>query len=97
MTDYTTIDGLRIYYREEGPACENENGTRGSEKLPLVLLLHGWGSNTDLFGGIYQLLSSRYRVAAPRRADASRVLCPDKSEYLYDHWNTGSASFAPCQ
>ena len=36
-----TIDGLNIYYRDEGQG-------------PLLIMLHGWGSNVDLFDGIFR-------------------------------------------
>ena len=48
----TTINGIPVYYRDEGHG-------------PLLVLLHGWGSNTDLFDGIYRLVSGKYRVIGP--------------------------------
>ena len=45
------IDGLDIEYTDVG------NGTP-------VLLLHGWGSSFDVFGGIINLLKNRCRVVA---------------------------------
>ena len=43
------IDGLNINYRDEGQG-------------PLLLLLHGWGSNVDLFDGIFKFASKKYHV-----------------------------------
>lgn len=43
------IDGLKINYRDEGEG-------------PLLILLHGWGSNVDLFDGIFKFASKKYRV-----------------------------------
>ncbi len=44
-----TIDGLNIYYRDEGQG-------------PLLIMLHGWGSNVDLFDGIFRFASKKYHV-----------------------------------
>ena len=43
------IDGLKINYRDEGQG-------------PLLILLHGWGSNVDLFDGIFRFASKKYHV-----------------------------------
>ena len=43
------IDGLKINYRDEGQG-------------PLLVLLHGWGSNVDLFDGIFKFASKKYHV-----------------------------------
>ena len=45
----TEIDGLKIYYRDEGEG-------------PLLILLHGWGSNVDLFDGIFRFAADTVRV-----------------------------------
>ena len=45
------LNGLRINY-----ICEGEGA--------LVLLLHGWGANIDLFADTIALLSQKYRVLA---------------------------------
>ncbi|MCR5674627.1 MAG: alpha/beta hydrolase [Lachnospiraceae bacterium] len=50
------IDGLKIHYRDEGSHRDGQ---------PALVLLHGWGANTELFDGIYRLASSRYRVIGP--------------------------------
>lgn len=50
------IDGIKIHYRDEG-------GHRDGQ--PALVLLHGWGSNTDLFEGIYRFASAKYRVIGP--------------------------------
>ncbi|MBE5859982.1 MAG: alpha/beta hydrolase [Butyrivibrio sp.] len=43
------IDGLNIYYRDEGEG-------------PLLVLLHGWGSNVDLFDTIFKFAKKKYHV-----------------------------------
>ncbi len=45
----TEIEGLKINYRDEGEG-------------PLLILLHGWGSNVDLFDGIFRFASKKYHV-----------------------------------
>jgi len=47
----TVIDGLNINYREEGTG-------------PLLVMLHGWGSNIDLFNGVINFASKKYHVVA---------------------------------
>jgi pimeloyl-ACP methyl ester carboxylesterase len=47
----TIINGLNINYIDEG---------QGS----LLILLHGWGSNIDLFSGIVNFCKSKYHVVA---------------------------------
>ena len=46
------IDGLNISYTEEGDG-------------PLVVMLHGWASNCDLYKDVSHFLSKRYHVVAP--------------------------------
>ena len=66
------IDGLTIHYNEEGE--ENQSA---------ILLLHGWGSNSDLFRGIINHLSSNYTVYAldmpgfGKTAEPKTVWCVD--------------------
>ncbi len=45
------INGIKINYSVQGDG-------------PLVVLLHGWGSNIKLFEGIFGLLESKYKVLA---------------------------------
>ncbi len=46
---FAEIDGLKINYRDEGEG-------------PILILLHGWGSNVDLFDGIFKFASKKYHV-----------------------------------
>lgn len=48
----TTIDGLKINYSDVGEG-------------DFVLLLHGWGSNIELFTSMTETLKKKYRVIAP--------------------------------
>ena len=45
------IDGLKIEYTEQGSGAP-------------ILLLHGWGSSKEVFAGIMNTLSDRYRLVA---------------------------------
>ena len=47
----TQIDGIRINYRDEGQG-------------PLLVMLHGWGSNIELFDGIIRFAAAGYHVVA---------------------------------
>ncbi len=47
----TTINGLNINYIDEGEG-------------PLLIMLHGWGSNIDLFAGVVNFARKKYHVVA---------------------------------
>lgn len=47
----TIINGLNINYIDEGQG-------------PLLVMLHGWGSNIDLFAGVISFAKARYHVVA---------------------------------
>ncbi len=47
----TTINGLNINYIDEGEG-------------PLLVMLHGWGSNIDLFAGVVNFTKQKYHVLA---------------------------------
>ena len=47
----TNINGLNINYIDEGAG-------------PLLVMLHGWGSNIDLFSGVISFAKSKYHVVA---------------------------------
>jgi pimeloyl-ACP methyl ester carboxylesterase len=48
------VDGLRIFYREAGPA-----------DAPVVLLLHGFPTSSHMYRDLIPRLAIRYRVIAP--------------------------------
>lgn len=47
----TIINGLNINYIDEGQG-------------PLLVMLHGWGSNIDLFAGVISFAKTKYHVVA---------------------------------
>ncbi|MET3313860.1 poly(3-hydroxybutyrate) depolymerase [Bradyrhizobium japonicum] len=50
----TTVDGIRIFYREAGP-----------KDAPAVLLLHGFPTSSHMFRNLIPALADRYHVIAP--------------------------------
>ena len=70
---YTKIDNLRIRYRDSG----------GNK--PLLLLLHGWGANADLFRYIEEYVSSVYRAVSPDIAGFGKSEEPDHAYDLDDY------------
>ena len=73
---YVTVDGLRIFYREAGPA-----------DAPVVLLLHGFPTSSRMFDGLMPLLADRYHLIAPDypgfgHSDAPP---PEQFTYTFDH------------
>ena len=47
-----TVSGIKTEYVEKGSG-------------ELILMLHGWGSNADLFSGIINICAEKYHVLAP--------------------------------
>jgi pimeloyl-ACP methyl ester carboxylesterase len=71
-----TIDGVRIFYREAGPA----DG-------PTLLLLHGWPSSSHMFRDLIPKLADRFRLVAPDYPGFGYSDAPATSEFTYtfDH------------
>ena len=70
------VDGLKIFYREAGPA-----------EAPVLLLLHGFPSAGHMFRDLIPLLADRYRVIAPDLPGFGQSDMPDRAEfdYTFDH------------
>jgi pimeloyl-ACP methyl ester carboxylesterase len=73
---YATVDGLKVFYREAGPA-----------DAPVVLLLHGFPTSSRMFDGLMPLLADRYHLIAPDypgfgHSDAPP---PEAFAYTFDH------------
>jgi pimeloyl-ACP methyl ester carboxylesterase len=71
-----TVEGLRIFYREAGPA-----------DAPTLLLLHGYPSWSRMFDTLMSLLADRYRLVAPDYPGFGQSDAPaaDKFNYSFDH------------
>ena len=72
----TTIDGVKIFYREAGPAS-----------APTILLLHGLPSSSRMFDTLIPLLADHYHLIAPDypgfgHSDAPP---PDQFRYTFDN------------
>lgn len=71
---FIDIDGLRIFYREAGPAA-----------APTILLLHGLPSSSREFDTLIPLLADRYHLVAPDYPGFghSDTPSPDKFDYTF--------------
>jgi pimeloyl-ACP methyl ester carboxylesterase len=69
---YATIDGMKIFYREAGPA----DG-------PVVLLLHGFPTSSHMFRNLIPQLADRYHVIAPDYPGYGQSDMPDPKQYAY--------------
>ncbi|WP_088345278.1 MULTISPECIES: alpha/beta hydrolase [Rhodomicrobium] len=67
-----TIDGVKIFYREAGPA----NG-------PVVLLLHGFPTSSHMFRNLIPQLADTYRVIAPDYPGFGQSDAPDHTKFAY--------------
>jgi pimeloyl-ACP methyl ester carboxylesterase len=72
-----TIEGVKVFYREAGPA----DG-------PVVLLLHGFPTSSHMFRNLIPALADRYHVIAPDYPGFGQSDAPDhtKFAYTFDHY-----------
>src|SRR6201988_3381609 len=68
----TKIEGLDIFYREAGP-----------KDAPVVLLLHGFPTSSQMFRNLIPLLADRYRVVAPDYPGFGLSSMPSREEFPY--------------
>lgn len=68
----TTIDGVKVFYREAGPA-----------NAPVLLLLHGFPTSSHMFRNLIPLLADRYRVIAPDYPGFGQSDAPDHKSFDY--------------
>ncbi|TCR62923.1 alpha/beta hydrolase [Bosea sp. BK604] len=69
---FETIDGVKLFYREAGPA-----------EGPVVLLLHGFPTSSHMFRNLIPLLADRYRVIAPDYPGFGQSDAPDHTQFTY--------------
>jgi pimeloyl-ACP methyl ester carboxylesterase len=67
-----TIDGVKMFYREAGPA-----------DAPVVVLLHGFPTSSHMFRNLIPLLADRYHVIAPDYPGFGQSDAPDHSKFEY--------------
>lgn len=73
----TTIEGVEIFYREAGP-----------RDAPVLLLLHGFPSSSQMYRDLIPRLADRYRIIAPDYPGfgQSAAPSPDQFDYSFDHY-----------
>lgn len=69
---YASIDGVKMFYREAGPA-----------NAPVVLLLHGFPTSSHMFRNLIPLLADRYRIIAPDYPGYGQSDAPDRAKFKY--------------
>jgi pimeloyl-ACP methyl ester carboxylesterase len=67
-----TIEGVRLFYREAGPA-----------HAPAIVLLHGFPSSSHMFRNLIPALQQRYRVIAPDYPGFGHSDAPDRTRFRY--------------
>jgi len=68
----TEVSGLKIFYREAGPA-----------DAPVVLLLHGFPTSSQQFRDLIPLLAKRYHVVAPDYPGFGQSDAPPTAAFAY--------------
>ena len=69
---YVDADGVRVFYREAGPA-----------NAPVVLLLHGFPTSSFQYRELIPRLADRYRVIAPDLPGFGFTEIPAERSYVY--------------
>jgi pimeloyl-ACP methyl ester carboxylesterase len=67
-----TVDGVKVFYREAGPA-----------DAPVVLLLHGFPTSSHMFRNLIPALADRYHVIAPDYPGFGQSDAPDHEQFAY--------------
>jgi len=66
------VDGIKIFYREAGPL-----------DAPVIVLLHGFPSSSRMFGALFSLLSSKFRLIAPDFPGFGHSDAPSPASFSY--------------
>jgi pimeloyl-ACP methyl ester carboxylesterase len=70
------VDGLEIFYREAGP-----------KDAPVILLLHGFPTSSQMFRNLIPALADKYRVLAPDYPGFGNSSSPAVTEFDYSFDN----------
>ena len=70
--DIVEADGIKIFYREAGPA-----------DAPVILLLHGYPTSSHMFRHLMPRLASSFRVVAPDLPGFGFTEVPSERQYRY--------------
>jgi pimeloyl-ACP methyl ester carboxylesterase len=76
---YATVEGLRLFYREAGPAT-----------APTLVLLHGFPSSSHMFRELISRLADKLHVIAPDYPGFGYSDAPDAGEFSYTFDNLAS-------
>jgi pimeloyl-ACP methyl ester carboxylesterase len=66
------IEGVNVFYREAGAA-----------DAPVIVLLHGFPTSSNMFRNLIPSLATRYRVIAPDYPGFGQSDAPDRSQFEY--------------
>jgi pimeloyl-ACP methyl ester carboxylesterase len=66
------IKGVKVFYREAGAA-----------DAPVVVLLHGFPTSSNMFRNLIPSLATRYRVIAPDYPGFGQSDVPDRAQFAY--------------
>jgi pimeloyl-ACP methyl ester carboxylesterase len=66
------VDGLKVFYRESGPA-----------DAPKLLLLHGFPSSSHMFRDLIPLLADRFHIVAPDLPGFGQSDMPSRESFAY--------------
>ena len=66
------IEGVNVFYREAGAA-----------DAPVVVLLHGFPTSSNMFRNLIPSLAARYRVIAPDYPGFGQSDVPDRAQFAY--------------
>jgi len=69
---YASVDGIRVFYREDGSA-----------DAPTILLLHGFPTSSHMFRNLIPALADAYRVVAPDLPGFGFSDVPDRKKFRY--------------
>lgn len=72
----TTIDGVKVFYREAGPS-----------NAPVLLLLHGFPTSSQMFRELLPRLADKYHVVAPDYPGYGFSDMPDRATFAYTFAN----------
>jgi pimeloyl-ACP methyl ester carboxylesterase len=68
----TQIEGIKVFYREAGAA-----------DAPVVVLLHGFPTSSNMFRNLIPSLATRYHVIAPDYPGFGQSDMPDRAQFAY--------------
>jgi len=70
------VDGVDVFYREAGPL-----------NAPVLLLLHGFPTSSQMFRDLIPRLSDKYHIVAPDYPGFGYSAAPDRSQFAYTFQN----------